>query len=89
MVGPRACLEDNPTSQSVRLCGRWVNLSELARNEGLDHGYLSKIFAGERVASTTYNRRIARGLHMTMDDLLEALDDRKADLLEEARLRLA
>ena len=77
--GPSAYLEEHPNAKSVRFGGRYIDLLRLAHVEGLDHGYLSRILAGQRTPSIAYARRIAAALRMSLEDFLEAVDDRKQE----------
>lgn len=65
--GPTACLDEKPTSKSIRLGGRFINLSRLAEF-GFDHSYLSRILAGDRNPSMDYARRVAKCLGILTDD---------------------
>jgi transcriptional regulator with XRE-family HTH domain len=78
--GPRAYLTDRVTHQSVKLAGRYVDLKALAEGEGLDHGYVSRIMSGERTPSIPYLLKIAAGFKMSVDNLLTAIDERRAQL---------
>lgn len=87
-VGPKGCLlEGNANSRSIRFAGRYINLKEVWRQSGVGHGYLSKIFSGERVASTTTYLRVAKALDMGLDELLNAIEDRRRELLGKAQRR--
>lgn len=77
MSGPRAFLQDNPTKMSVSLGGKFVNLTLLADYLHIDHGYLCRVIAGGRNPSADYIRKVATALHMSTDDLLQAIDDIK------------
>lgn len=87
-LGPRAYLESRPSSQSIRLGGRYINLSRMAEDEGFDHSYLSRIMCGERTPSVPYLTRIAECLSMTRDDLLTAIDIRKEELRDKLLARV-
>lgn len=73
MAKPTRCLEKNPTPQTVRFSGAWINLSEIAREVGLQPSHLSRIFKGQRTPSLRAARNIAAALGMTLDDLTMAL----------------
>lgn len=87
-VGPRAYLEEQHTAQSIRLAGRYINLKHMAAEEGFDHSYLSRIMSGERTPSVAYYKRIADALLMPLDELMEAIAERKAYLIEKRAKRL-
>lgn len=78
--GPRAYIDESPTGQSVRLCGRYINLKRLADEEGLDHSYVCRIISGNRAnPSSAYLKKVADALRMSIDDLVEAIAERKAE----------
>lgn len=79
-VGPRAYLEARPTAQTVKLGGRYINIQLLAEENGLDHGYVSRIVNGKRTPSIDYLTRIAAALKMERDELLFAIALRKDEL---------
>lgn len=79
------CIEVNPTSQSVNLGGVYINLSVLARTQNIDQSYLSRIMAGKRRPRIDHAQKIAGALGITIDRLLELLDDRKKYLDDQAR----
>lgn len=86
--GPKAYICEHPKHDTVRLMGRYIHIKKLAKREGLEHSYLSKILSGDRTPAITYLQRIARALDMTIDDLMEAISDRKK-LLQAQRLKRA
>lgn len=78
--GPRGCLEEKPTHQSIRLGGRYISLAKLHIATGFDHGYLSYVFSGKRSPSTPNARIIAQHLQMSLDEMLMAIDVRVSEL---------
>lgn len=79
-MGPRAYLEDHPTAYSVRLGGRYINLQRLANEENFNHSYLSRIVSGDRTPSLPYYQRLADALQMELQDLIDAIADRKVEI---------
>lgn len=75
---PQACLETRPTPQTVYLLGVAVNLSAICRAANMDHGYMSRLFRGERHPSPKYLRRVAAALHMSADVLDTAFREQAA-----------
>lgn len=76
---PTGCIEEKPTRQSICLGGRWINLSALARSQGMDKSYLSRIFSGDRPSPTLdYLKKMAAGLGMGIEELANALEERYA-----------
>lgn len=65
-AGPTKCLDDNPSSKSIRLGGRFINLMRLAEH-GFDHGYLSRILSEDRVPSVAYAMKLATALGIVTD----------------------
>jgi transcriptional regulator with XRE-family HTH domain len=93
---PTQCLEDAPTSQSVKFAGRFINLAKLHRQVGIDRGYVSYILSGKRSPTVEYAKRIAQGLGMVDEHgepdvtaLLTAIRERREelDLAFQRRLR--
>lgn len=78
--GPRFCLEDHPTGQSISFGGRYINLQKLSDMTGCNHPYLSKIFSGERRGSVDYLERMSDGLGMTLGDFRFAMRDHYENL---------
>lgn len=74
-VGPRACIEENPTHQTIRFGGRSISLIELAKQGGLNHSYLSRIFAGKRRAGVDYLERVAEVLGMGLEEFRACLKE--------------
>lgn len=94
-LAPTRCLDDEPTSKTIRLGGRFVNITRLSEY-GMDHGYLSYILSGERTPSVAYGKKIARCLGILRDDgepdlegLLSLIADRRLQLDMEHRRKLA
>lgn len=87
-VGPRSCIEDKPTHQSIRFGGRFISLIQLAEQEGLNHSYLSRIFSGERRAGVDYLERIAGGLGMGLEEFRASLKELIAERTVTTRRRL-
>jgi transcriptional regulator with XRE-family HTH domain len=78
MPGPRAYMMDSPTAQSVSFAGHFINLSEIARVEGLNSSYLSRIFSGERNPTIPLARRLANALKMDIGEFIEELEHLQA-----------
>lgn len=87
-LGPRAYLEDRPTAQSIKLGGRFINAKNLAEGEGLCHSHVTRVLNGDRPCSVEYLQKLASALLMSVDDLLEAIHDRKTDRSYQAARRL-
>jgi transcriptional regulator with XRE-family HTH domain len=87
--GPISCLEHKPTHKTIRLGGRYISLTLIEREMGLDHGYVSYIFSGKRIPSIPYAEKLADALGMTLDDLLWAIRQRRKELDEKYQRQLA
>jgi len=81
--GPRNCLEIHPTHQSIKFAGRFISLTHISRKYHLTHGYLSRIFRGERRPSFAYAEKISEALGMTLSDFLAFLEEHLAQLAEQ------
>jgi DNA-binding phage protein len=77
--GPNECIEANPSSQTVKLGGKFINLSAISRTQGIDQSYLSRIFARKRDPSLKCARKIAACLGMGLEAFLEALDGKQKE----------
>lgn len=78
MTGPTKCIDTEPNAQTIKLAGRYVNLKRIARAGPFNRSYISYILSGKRCPSTKFFKRLATCLGMTMDDLLQAIEERKA-----------
>lgn len=77
---PLSYIERHPTTQSIMLGGRYINLSAISRDLEIDQSYLSKIFSGKRDPTIAHLRKLTAALRVTIDELLEAIEERKSDL---------
>lgn len=84
---PTGCVDPNPTTQSVYLRGVAINMHAIHRVCGVDISYLSRIFSGERNPTLPYARRIAGAIGLTLDDFVDAIEERRRDILA-MRMRL-
>lgn len=76
MLGPKLCLEDDPDSRSVKLGGRYINVTLLANVMDSNHGYLCRILAGKRVPSVPFLEKMAAGLGMGIEELRITIAER-------------
>lgn len=86
---PTRYLSDRANHQTITLAGRHINIAKLAEGEDLDHSYCTRIINGTRTPSVDYLRKVAAGLGMSIDGLLEAIADLKAERLEVLRRRVS
>lgn len=66
--------ERRPGSNTVYLAGRAVNLTAIARAQGIDLSHLSRIFSGQRICTVQQARKLAGAFGMTIDEFLDNLD---------------
>lgn len=74
MATAGSIIVQNPNTQTVKFAGKYINLSEISRNQGIDTSYLSRIFRGERMPTVPYIRKISAALGMEVQQFLDALD---------------
>lgn len=78
---PRRCLQHRPSSRSVKINGRFINLNALSQVLGFeDNSYLCRIFAGKRNPSVKRMQIIADALMMDVGELIRAIADRTQEL---------
>ena len=75
MRKPTGCIERNPTSQSVKFRGSYINLSEISRRSGIHQSALSRIFSGERKPTLTSAINISKVLEMGLEAFLAELEE--------------
>src|SRR6266853_6987886 len=73
MVAPRYCIEPNPTRQTIRFAGEYINQAAIARSQDIHTSLVSRILSGKREPSLASARKISMALGMTIDDFLSAL----------------
>lgn len=74
---PKAFIQAKPTPTSIKLAGVYINLRELSRHLGCDHGHLSRVFNSKRGPSMRMAARIALTLNMTIDEFVTAIAVRR------------
>lgn len=83
-AGKTGVFEKAPNTQTIKFAGKYINLSAIARSQSLDVSYLSRIFRGERMPALKYCIKIAAMLGMTLDDFVQALEERVQAVKNEA-----
>lgn len=73
------CIEKHPTTQSVQLLGRYINLSALSRATGLTPSHLSRVVRGQRTPSVPVLFAMAEALGINMEELAAALRKKKEE----------
>lgn len=58
----------------ITFAGQQINLHQMAVEENFDYSYLWRVFKGGRMPSVYYAKRIAKCLHLSMDELVAALN---------------
>lgn len=85
---PQGCLQLTPKAKTIRFGGKFISLSKVAKEAGIDPSYASYIFSGKREGSISVLRAIAKSLGMSLDDFFDSLDDHRSDLEAEYQRRL-
>jgi transcriptional regulator with XRE-family HTH domain len=80
------CIEREPNKASVKFCSRFINLSEIARTQGLQPATVSRIFSGIRMPSLQSAIKIADALEMTVDNFLGALAEHRRRIEREKEI---
>lgn len=78
-----SCIEEHPTTQTIRLGGKYISLRRLSRYTGVDEAYMSKMMAGKRDPmrmSLGVALQIAAALGMSLDELIQAIVERAREL---------
>lgn len=82
---PQGTVLNHPAKNSVKLGDRYINISAIARQQGITYAFLSKFLAGKKTASIAYTRKVANAIGMTIDELLDCIDIRKKELADQDR----
>ena len=77
---PRAFIEENPTSQNIKLGGVSLNSSRLAEYTGYSLSQVTRILNGVKPGSVKSLQVMAAALHMSTDGLLAAIETRRKEL---------
>jgi len=81
-----SCIEDHPTTQTIKLGGKYIALRRLCNYTGVDEAYMSRMLAGKRDPmrmSVGLMLQIASALGMSIDDLIQAILERAAKLKQD------
>src|ERR1019366_270912 len=76
-------IDGTPRIACTGFMGRNINVSAIARAQGINQSYLSLIFQGKRTPSIAHARKICSALGMSLDDFLEGIDERRVALLKQ------
>lgn len=77
MNKPDGCRVTKPTRSSILFGGIWINVSAIARTQGMKQSFVSKIMSGSRGASVTDLRRVANAIGFGLEELLDAIELRR------------
>ena len=77
------------TRPIVVLRGKIINVSATARRLDINQAYLSKILSGKRNPSLSILISIAKVLSFGIEDLLEAIEDRRKKILSSPPITLS
>ena len=69
---------------TATFAGNPINLSQLSRDTGYSHSYISRIVSGQREPSLEAARRIYMALGINMDEFVSALDARTTNVVDAA-----
>lgn len=75
---PASLIDNKPTTQSVKFCGQYINLTAVADASGVTQSHVSRIFAGRRNPSVASATKLAGVMKMTLEDLLQGIKERVA-----------
>lgn len=75
---PVNCIEQNPTTHTVRLREVPIVLSTVAKLTGIHTSHISRVFMGKRRFSIEQAQDVADALGMGLEDLISALKERNA-----------
>lgn len=81
----KSVIEANPTTQSVQLDGTWINIAAVSRETGMDQGYLSRVFSGQRTPSMFRAQAIADVLGFELERFVNAIKERRNALQSTSR----
>lgn len=74
-----SCIEEHPTSQTLKIGGKYIALRRLASYTGVDEAYMSRMLNGKRDPmrmSVGVAAQIAAALGMSIDELIQAIFER-------------
>lgn len=74
---PSGPIEKFVTGNSVIFAGKIINISAIARTQNLDRPNLSNVLNGRRGAGINTIAKIAAALDMTMEEVIQAIEDKK------------
>lgn len=84
MGQPTGCLQEKPTSTSVILGGKHINILAISRQTNIDQSYLCKILRGKKHPTMETGIKIASALGMTVEEFMMAIQDRIKQIEAEA-----
>jgi transcriptional regulator with XRE-family HTH domain len=73
--GKTGVIEKHPNSKTVKFGGRFISIRAIARAQGVDKGYISRVFQGKRGLTLDGARKLAAILAMDLNTFCEALDN--------------
>jgi len=73
----------------VFFCGQYINMSAIARSQGISVGYVSQLLNGERDGNIRYYVKISSVLGITIDEMLAGIEERKQLRIEAAKLAMS
>jgi len=82
---PTKCLSEHRWKHSVEFGGKFINLTAVARETGLSHGYVSRALAGKRGLGLKNAEKLSVALGMSIEALSAAIATRKTLLDSQKR----
>ncbi len=79
-AGYSGTFELAPNVQTIKFGGKYINLSAIARSQGFDLSYMSRLMSGKRRLTLANSRKIAALLGMTLDDFDDAYQERMKEV---------
>src|SRR5882724_10901531 len=83
---PKGCIAKKVNSRTVILRGVPISLNMIARSQGIDHSYLSRILSGDRDnVKIPHYRKIAAALGGTLQQVIEAIEENAEQIRSRAQ----
>lgn len=67
---------------TVRFAGRFINISHLSTELGMDNGYVNRVLSGKRIPSVAYATRIAEALGLDYISFIKEVSFRRDYLVD-------
>lgn len=74
---PPRYISARPNYQTIFFGGHYIDAVKLASDLDLNHSYVTRILAGDRMPSLPYLEKLADALHLSLDEMRESINERK------------